>query len=44
VGVMARINVWVACTLLGGGMVGRRLGWTVVGGIGAGLTNWRNAW
>jgi hypothetical protein len=36
VGVMAGTIFWVACTL-GGGVVGRHLGWTVVGGIGGGL-------
>jgi hypothetical protein len=36
--VMAGINVRVACTL-GGGLVGRHLSWTVVGGIGGGLAS-----
>jgi hypothetical protein len=40
---MAGIIAWVACTL-GGGVVGRCLGWTVGGGIGGGLTSWSGTW
>jgi hypothetical protein len=43
VGVMAGLNAQVACTLVGG-LVGRRLGWTVVVGIGGGFAIWRSAW
>ena len=37
------MNAWVACTL-GGGVVGRRFGWTVGGGIVGGLTSQRGNW
>jgi hypothetical protein len=40
---MAGINAWVDC-ILGGGMVGRRIGGTEGGGIGGELVNWRGAW
>jgi hypothetical protein len=42
VGVMAKINALVACTL-SGGVVGRCLGGTEGGGIGGGLVSWRGA-
>jgi hypothetical protein len=42
-GVMAGINVWVACTL-SGGVLGSRLGGTEGGGIGGGLVSRRGAW
>jgi hypothetical protein len=40
---MAGINAWVACTL-DGGVVGRRLGWIVGGGIGGELAIRRGTW
>jgi hypothetical protein len=43
VGVMARINARVVCTL-SGGVVGRHLGWTEGGWIGGGLVSRRSAW
>jgi hypothetical protein len=40
---MVGITAHVACTL-GGGVVGRFLGWTVDGGIGGGLTSRHGTW
>jgi hypothetical protein len=40
---MAAINAGVASTL-GGGVVGRSLGWTVEGGFGGGLASWSVSW
>jgi hypothetical protein len=40
---MAGINAGVAGTL-GGGVVGKSLGWAVEGEIGGGLANWHGAW